>query len=98
MLELSTVFYQNLPNQSMELSVKTYNFAFSAEFWRYSVLSGGTHRRDLRLHQSEEMKTSEVFLDFFEWGSNPTIALIVTHRATAPRLATVKIYQKNENI
>ena len=40
----------------MEPSVKTHRSPLSAEFWRHCVLSGGTQRRALPRHQSEEMK------------------------------------------
>ena len=39
-----------------EPSVKTLCFPLSAEFWRHCILSGGTQRRCLPRHQSEEMK------------------------------------------
>ena len=72
--------------------VKTFHFAFSADFWRHSVLSGGTHRRALRVLQSKEMKILEIPRVRIK---PTTYVLTVTHRATAPRLATVKIYQEN---
>ena len=39
-----------------EPSVKTLRSLLSAEFWRQCVLRGGTQRRALFRHQSEEMK------------------------------------------
>ena len=37
-----------------ELTVKTFRSPFSAELWRHCVLSGGSQRRTLPRHQSEE--------------------------------------------
>ena len=39
-----------------EPSVKTLRSSLSTEFWRHFVLSGGTQRRALSRHQSEEME------------------------------------------
>ena len=39
-----------------EPSVKTLRSPLSVEFWRHCVLSGGTQRRGLTRHHSEEMK------------------------------------------
>ena len=36
--------------------VKTLRSPLSAEFWRHCLLSGGTQRRDLPQHQSEEIE------------------------------------------
>ena len=38
-----------------EPSVETYRSPLFAEFWRHCVLSGGTQRRSLPRHKSEEM-------------------------------------------
>ena len=39
-----------------ESSFKTLRSPLTAEFWKHCVLSGGTQRRALPRHQSEEMK------------------------------------------
>ena len=39
-----------------EPSVKTLCSALPAEFWRHCVLSGGTKRRSVPRHRSEEME------------------------------------------
>ena len=39
-----------------QLSIKTLRSLLSAKFWRHFVLSGGTQRRALPRHQSEETK------------------------------------------
>ena len=53
--QLHTVFRTQQGRQE-EPSVKTLRFPLSAEFWRHCVLSGGTQRRALPRHQSEEIK------------------------------------------
>ena len=44
-----------IPHTAGELNVKTLDSPLSAEFWKHCVLSGGTQRRALPRHQSEEM-------------------------------------------
>ena len=43
-------------SRQREPSVKTLRSPLSAEFWRHCVLTGGTQRRALSRHQSDEMK------------------------------------------
>ena len=76
-------------NRQKKPSVQTVRSSLSAEFRRHCVLSGGTQRRALPRHKSEEMKIYIYDNDFLEWGSNPqSIALKVTLCAPAPRLAS----------
>ena len=48
--------FKSAPRWQRDPSVKTLHSPLSPEFWRHCVLSGGTQRRDLPHHQSEEMK------------------------------------------
>ena len=47
---------RTLQGRQREPSVKTLRSPLSAEFWRHCVLSGGSQRRPLSRHQSEEIK------------------------------------------
>ena len=63
-----------------DLSVKSLRFRYcslSANFWRHCVFRGGTYRRALRRHQSEEIKISNIKCP--RVGIEPTTCRVYSH-------------------
>ena len=54
--QFHAVSHKQQEGRQREPNVKTLRFSLSAKFWKHCVLSGGSQRRALPRHQSEEMK------------------------------------------